>query len=89
VQIADTGPPPRAAHAMAYDSDKSRIILFGGGNTTSFMDDTWEWDGTEWTQVADTGPSARAYHSMVYESSKIAVLLFGVSILTYLGIHGE
>jgi hypothetical protein len=67
---------------MAYDSDRSRTILFGGANETSLMNDTWEWDGTEWTQVADIGPSLRAYPSMVYESSKKAILLFGGADLT-------
>ena len=32
------------------------------------MNDTWEWDGTDWTQVADTGPSVRGLHSMVYDT---------------------
>ena len=39
--------------------------------------DTWEWDGTEWTQVADTGPSVRAVHSMIYDFTEKAIVLFG------------
>ena len=33
------------------------MILFGGSDNTLYKNDTWEWDGNEWTQVADTGPS--------------------------------
>jgi len=39
--------------------------------------DTWEWDGNEWTQVADAGPSSRYAHSMVYDSSENEMILFG------------
>jgi hypothetical protein len=55
---------------VIYDSDRGKIVLFGGGDYASLMNYTWEWDGNEWTQIADTGPSSRAYHSMVYESQK-------------------
>ena len=38
-------------------------------------EDTWEWDGTTWTQVADTGPAARFGAAMT--STGAALLLFG------------
>jgi hypothetical protein len=44
--MADTGPAARSFHAMAYDSDRSRTVLFGGQVTGEFLNDTWEWDGT-------------------------------------------
>jgi hypothetical protein len=28
--------------AMAYDSDRSRSVLFGGRNQSAFVGDTWE-----------------------------------------------
>ena len=77
IQVADTGPSPRIGHAMAYDSERDKIVLFGGGDDTSFYSDTWEWDGNEWIQVADTGPSKRTFHSMIYDSSEKEILLFG------------
>jgi N-acetylneuraminic acid mutarotase len=46
-QIQDMGPTPRGNFAMAYDSDRKKIVLFGGagpdseGLVTSFAD-TWE-----------------------------------------------
>lgn len=80
-QIADTGPSGRAFHSLAYDTDKKKIILFGGAayvndNTVRFGD-TWEWDGSEWTQIADSGPSPRSSHSMTYDSANHVVVLFG------------
>lgn len=39
-------PPHRFGHAMAYDSGRQKIILFGGQLINgSLLKDTWEWDG--------------------------------------------
>ena len=82
-QVADTGPSARRNHAMAYDSTRHRVILFGGAPFNGpFFKDTWEWDGNEWTQVADTGPSARHAHTMTYDESAQIVLLFSGATLT-------
>jgi hypothetical protein len=45
-------PGPRIGHGMAYDRSRERLVLFGGfdGNSQR-RGDTWEWDGTRWTDV--------------------------------------
>jgi|tagenome__1003787_1003787.scaffolds.fasta_scaffold20910823_1 N-acetylneuraminic acid mutarotase len=67
-QVEEIGPAARQRHSMAYDSAKKRIVMFGGqvrtGGANQPVNDTWEWDGTQWTQVADTGPTARARAAM-------------------------
>jgi hypothetical protein len=46
--LYDSGPPPRARHAMVYDSGRDVMVLFGGGLVTGGVDfgsiygDTWE-----------------------------------------------
>jgi hypothetical protein len=55
---------------MAYDSKRERTVLFGGSAGNVKFNDTWEWDGDNWTQVADTGPSARGGHAMAYDSNR-------------------
>jgi hypothetical protein len=48
------GPPPRWGHAMAYDTRRQRVILFGGSRAVrpfGNLDDIWEWDGDRWLQV--------------------------------------
>jgi len=62
---------------MAYDDSRQRLVLFGGSTPTTFFGDTWEWDGTEWTQVADMGPPRRLAHTMVFDSSRECLVLFG------------
>jgi hypothetical protein len=72
------GPSARTGHAIAYDSARGRIVLFGGENT-AYLRDTWEWDGVAktWTQTATTGPSARSRHQMAYDSARQVTVLFG------------
>ena len=73
-----TNPAARSFHAMAFDSQRGRVVLFGGGNTScAALGDTWEWDGINWTQVAAAGPSARLGHAMAYDAARQRVLLFG------------
>src|SRR5262249_42650455 len=43
----DPKPPARTSHALAYDSARSRTVLFGGYDGGRYLSDTWEWDGTQ------------------------------------------
>jgi len=74
-------PPARAGHAMAYDSIRQRVVLFGGQDANgSPLADTWLWDGNNWTPL-DTleAPSPRVYHAMAFDSQRGQVLLVGGS----------
>ena len=45
--------PARRRSAMAYDSVRSRLVLFGGGTSTDgYLNDTWEWDGVKWLGIS-------------------------------------
>jgi hypothetical protein len=61
---------------MTFDSQRRRVVLFGGFAST-YLGDTWEWDGIAWTQAAIAGPSVRAGHAMVYDSQRGRTVLFG------------
>jgi len=78
VQVAVNGPSPSARymHAMAYDSQRGKTVLFGGQSNGTDLGDTWEWDGTAWVQVATTGPTPRAGHAMAYDSQRGRTMLF-------------
>jgi hypothetical protein len=64
---------------MAYDADREVSVLFGGFNGITFFNETWEWDGTTWTQqTALTGsPAGRADHVMAFDALRHRVVLFG------------
>ncbi len=70
-------PGVRYNHGMAYDSARSKTVLFGGSNGTTVMSDTWEFDGASWTQVATTGPGPRYRFGMAYDSARSKTVLFG------------
>jgi hypothetical protein len=79
---ATRSPPARSEHALAFDPERGRVVLFGGnydnGTSTGPLADTWEWDGSTWTQIITAAaPSPRSAHSMVYDSARKRVLLFG------------
>jgi len=69
-----------AEHAMAYDDSRGRIVLFGGtnGTTHAFSNDTWEWNGTNWTHMhPQSSPPARYNHAMAYDSVAKKIVMFG------------
>ncbi len=71
-------PAARSGHTMAYDSGRGVIVLFGGSDNSSVLSDTWEWDGTDWTQITPAdNPSARRFHGMTYDGDAEVVVLFG------------
>src|SRR5512134_80585 len=42
--LARSSPLSRNGHAMAYDSARGRVVLFGGVRSSGYLADTWEWD---------------------------------------------
>lgn len=80
-QLVTTGGPPAARYrsAIAYDPVRNLIVAFGGQtDDTTVVGDTWELDGTTWTQRTPTSsPSPRAGHRMVYDSARKKIVLFG------------
>ena len=73
-----TSPPWLAGYAMAYDSARGRVVLFGGSRNQGMSAGTWEWDGSNWAdRTPATSPSPRSSHAMVYDSARGRVVLFG------------
>ena len=76
-QIPSTFPSPRGNHALAYDSARGQVLLFGG-QFGSVLNDTWTWDGSNWTQrSSQNSPPARLRHAMAYDSTHNQTVLFG------------
>ncbi len=79
-------PPLIASHAMAYDAARAQVVLFGGldgqilqdEHPLENRDDTWVWDGTNWTQKSPANsPPPRGYLAMAYDAARAQVVLFG------------
>jgi len=64
---------------MAYDSGRGRTVLFGGYNGSQ-LGDTWEWDGSAWTQVfTAASPAGRSSGAIAYDATTRRVVSFGGS----------
>ncbi|HWL92733.1 MAG TPA: cellulase family glycosylhydrolase [Phycisphaerae bacterium] len=78
--IPAASPGARVGHAMAYDTVRDVIVLFGGFSEPEHREETWEWDGAaaNWTlKPTDSAPSARLNPAMAYDGARGVVLLFG------------
>lgn len=78
--LAAVGPDPRGLHAVAYDSGRGRLVLFGGdrGGGQANLADTWEWDGIRWTRMQPAAaPPARYATAMAYDAVRQRVVLAG------------
>jgi hypothetical protein len=76
-QRAAGGPPGRVAHAMAFDSVRGRVVLFGGQSSAD-LGDTWEWDGNAWTHLTPSiAPQPRIYAAMAFHAATAQMILFG------------
>ncbi len=70
-----TRPSPRGAHAMAYDAESDRVILFGGE-----IPETWAYDfnANTWTNMSPVvQPAAWYLVDMAYDVESDRIVLFG------------
>jgi hypothetical protein len=87
-----SGPAPRYFHTMSYDPDRAVTVLYGGytgtnqAGTDPNSNETWEWDGTSWTQLASFGPPAQASPAMAHSSIPGTTVLFGSAGTWTLGV---
>jgi hypothetical protein len=73
-----TGPPARTGHAMAYDAGREVTVLFGGEYGGGCLGDTWEWNGSAWTQrYPASSPPGRRSSGLAYDPQRGVTLLFG------------
>jgi hypothetical protein len=80
-RLPAASPPIRNYFAMTYDSARGVTVLFGGqGGPPNYdaLNDTWEWDGTNWSQqMPAASPPGGPYPLMVYDSTRQVNVLFG------------
>jgi hypothetical protein len=74
VKFAATPDFKRAGAAIAFDPNRNRIVAYGSNAGAS---DTWESNGTTWTQVLATGPPAVRNTSLAYHGNRKEMILWG------------
>lgn len=73
------GPSPRRGAAMAFDPLAQKIVLFGGLTMASGASaETWEWNGTSWTQaITPIAPVGRTTSGLAWDAARRRLVLFG------------
>lgn len=79
--------PPGAVNlfefALASDSARGRIVLFGGyyypqsTGTLTYSNETWEFDGTNWTKAAPATSPAPRHAPMAFDAARGVMVLYG------------
>lgn len=77
----NTRPPPRKWPAMAIDSQTGLLVMQGGRIETSQgetpSDETWVFEGGQWSRADTPGPPGLDHHSLVYHEANDRFILFG------------
>lgn len=77
---ASLGQSGQGGHAMAYDLESNRMILFGG--TAAYSDvplaETWSFSQDAWTRLTPvSSPPARSFHAIAYDTESDRIVIFG------------
>ena len=76
--IVAAGPAPRARAEMVYDPASRTVVMFGGDADGTRFGDTWQWNGTAWSEVTTSpSPPPRWQHVLAYDRARGEVVLFG------------
>ena len=74
-------PTPRSGPCVVYDESRGVCVLFGGWdqkNGNKLMNDTWEYDGKNWTKInTKTLPGGRYWHNIFYDRIRGRVVMYG------------
>jgi hypothetical protein len=79
-------PAPRSLHGMVYETEKRRVLMYGGFVSGSPIPngETWVFDYStgQWTQLFPPAPvpKARFLHAMTYDPSTLQTILFGGAV---------
>ena len=74
--------PARALHSAIYDPVSDRMLVYGGFDGFTSLDDLWGLSlsgAPAWTQLTPAGasPGARDYHRAIYDPTFNSMVLFG------------
>ncbi|MGE3174469.1 MAG: kelch repeat-containing protein [Planctomycetota bacterium] len=79
-QLSAAGPLGRVLHAMAFDQQRSVVLMWGGlapGGTQAQSTETLEWRSGSWWPVAATGSAGSLSARMAYDPGRRRMLHFG------------
>ncbi|HEY0677029.1 MAG TPA: hypothetical protein VGD17_02040 [Chitinophagaceae bacterium] len=76
--LTDVSEMKAAEGGFVYDSDRNRLVAFGGANVRGIENNSvWEWDGTAWNKMSGSGPGSRQAFAMVYDEKRRRTVIYG------------
>ena len=69
--------PQRFNTPVVYDPARRRTMFYGGEVVANRLNDTWQWDGTQWTQYTATNVGNRGRHTMTFDRARGVVVMAG------------
>src|SRR5262249_13882608 len=82
---AIASPSPRDSSAMAYDPAHGQIVMFGGNNGNSILNETLTLDGNSgrWTSLTQpASPPSRVFASLAWDGTRL-ILFSGQAVAGY------
>lgn len=74
----ENDPGARWGHVLVYHPEQRHLLLYGGApERRKYTDDTWIWDGTNWTKMEIEGPPARGFSAAAYHSERKSIIIHG------------
>ena len=79
VELAPANKPPaRVSHRMVFDPVRGELVLFGGEINNVEQNDTWTWDGADWSQeFPERSPPERDLFGMVWHNTDQLIYAIG------------
>jgi hypothetical protein len=70
---------PATFDAAIYHPERQSIVTFGGSDGVAVHDQTWEWDGNQWSNrtLASAKPSARWGTALAWDGHMGRIVMFG------------
>lgn len=75
-KITGEKPEPRFAPAMAYDSTRKVIVLYGGSSSKETFNDTWLYNGAQWELLEAGRPTMNSDPLTTYDEQRQKLILF-------------
>lgn len=76
VQVpTQNAPSPRRAALLVHDTVRDRIVLYGGYSGQYYQYDTWEFDGTDWSQRLTNQTPSGGRGAMAYDRGRQRTVL--------------
>lgn len=64
-------------HSSLFDPVRGRVFAYGGTTGSTYLDQMWEWDGTNLVRIQAIGAPPRRSASLAYDTRRGKVWMFG------------